>query len=82
MMKKVFFITLKSFLLFFDHANTCASMHLLVEIHNRLESRRHISKGLSLRPWWEGAGAVCLKSLIFTPTYLVLFGYDPETIRV
>ena len=35
MMKKVFFTHFRVFLIVFDHVNACASMHCLVEIHNK-----------------------------------------------
>ena len=39
MMKKVLFFTnFRVFLIVLDHANACASMHSLVEIHNKLPS--------------------------------------------
>ena len=34
-MKKVLFPNFQAFFIVFDHVNPCASMHLLVEIHNR-----------------------------------------------
>ena len=35
MMEKVLFHHFPMFFIIFDHANSCASMHLLVEIHNK-----------------------------------------------
>ena len=34
-MKKCFFDSFQAFYIAFDHVNACASMHTLVEIHNR-----------------------------------------------
>ena len=44
MMEKVLFHHFPMFFIIFDHANSCASMHLLVEIHNKRERRCYLGK--------------------------------------